>query len=233
MVGAALPLPAAVFFDMDGLLVDTEPIWLAAEHDVMDSLGAPWGPEHQNALVGGSMETTVAYMIEIAGHGDAAQLESSLLAEMTRRLATEHIDIKPGALELLDALAACDIPTALVSASFRAQMDQVLDHVGPERFTTTVAGDEVARRKPAPDGYLLAAQRLFVRPQDCVVLEDSLNGSLSGQAAGCLVITVPSVVEVPPAPGRLVRRSLAELTPASLATDLAEELARGAPGATD
>lgn len=201
---------------MDGLLVDTEPLWMAAEQQVMDALGAPWGPQHQNALVGGSLETTVAYMIELAGGGDPNQIGRSLLAEMTRRLSAGPIDIKPGAVELLDALAAAHVPTALVSASYRAHMDQVLDHVGRPLFSTTVAGDEVARRKPAPDGYLLAAQRLSVRPQDCVVLEDSLNGSLAGQAAGCLVVAVPSVVDVPAAPGRLVRRSLTELTPASL-----------------
>lgn len=212
---------AAVLFDMDGLLVDTEPIWLAVEHEVMARLGATWSPKDQAALVGGPIENTVAYMIEVAGTGEPGDVERWLLAGMSAHLASDPVPVKPGAGELLDALAADGVPTALVSSSFRAQVDAVLRIVGRERFPVSVAGDEVARRKPDPEGYLTAARLLGVDPARCVVLEDSANGARAGEAAGCLVVVVPSVAEAGGQQGRVVRESLAGVTPQWLAARLA------------
>lgn len=212
---------AAVLFDMDGLLVDTEPIWLAVEHEVMARLGASWSEAHQVALVGGPMEATVAYMIDVAGTGDPAEVEQWLLDGMTAHLASDLVSVKPGAGELLDALAALRIPTALVSSSYRAQVDAVLRIAGRERFAVSVAGDEVTRRKPDPEAYLTAARLLRVDPARCVVLEDSANGARAGQAAGCLVVVVPSVAEVGAEQSRIVRESLVGVTPAWLAGQLA------------
>lgn len=212
---------AAVFFDMDGLLVDTEHDWFAVETEVMASLGAPWGPEHQAALVGGPMEHSVRYMIAQAERHGGADISEALLTEwlvtgMAARLRTD-VRERPGARALLLALAEVDIPTVLVSASFRVLVDAVLEWVGPGLFAFSVAGDEVPLTKPDPAPYLKAATLLDVDPASCAVLEDSLPGLASAEAAGCVSIGVPNVLHLPPAPGRTVVGSLVDLTPASIA----------------
>jgi HAD superfamily hydrolase (TIGR01509 family) len=214
-------LPAAVLFDMDGLLVETEHLWYAAEIEVMTSLGAGWGPEHQAALVGGPLEYAVSYLVEHAGGGhDHDAVMALLVTSMERQVRTEPVHWRPGARALLDALDAAGVPCALVSASWRSIVDAVgdalLHEVGHGVFRTTVAGDEGERTKPFPDPYLLAAARLGVDPAHCVVLEDSHTGTRAGLAAGAFVVAVPSLVDIEPQPGMRVVRSLEELTPALL-----------------
>jgi HAD superfamily hydrolase (TIGR01509 family) len=214
-------LPAAVLFDMDGTLVETESIWYDAEAEVMASLGADWGPEHQAALVGGPLELAVDYMVRHAGGGhDHDEVAALLISTMERRLRTEAVHWRPGARELLEALDALEVPCALVSASWRnlvsAVHDAVLHEVGHEVFTTSVAGDEGERTKPFPDPYLLAASRLGVDPRHCVVLEDSHTGVTSGLGSGALVVAIPSLVPIEPAEGLLVVDSLVGLTPETL-----------------
>jgi beta-phosphoglucomutase-like phosphatase (HAD superfamily) len=108
-------------------------------------------------------------------------------------------------------VAAAAIPYALVTGSQRPFTDAVLASTG-FRFPVTVCGDDVATTKPAPDPYLLAAKLLDADPANCVALEDSPNGVASATSAGCHVIAVPSLLDIPPAPGRLVVRSLREIT---------------------
>ncbi|WP_242423599.1 HAD family hydrolase, partial [Frankia sp. EI5c] len=115
---------------------------------------------------------------------------------------------QPGAARLLGALAAAGVATALVSSSFRSLVDPVVAVLGARHFTVTLAGDEVARRKPHPDPYLEAARLLGVDPAVCVVLEDSLTGAAAGVAAGCPTVLVPSMplpagVDVPPVQARV------------------------------
>ncbi len=207
------PLPAALLFDMDGLLVDTERTWFAVESEVMAELGAPWGEEHQVALVGGPLEKTVDYMLALADRPDVSpeDLSRALLAGMVRHLRTGPVDWRPGAQELLSAAAAAGIPCALVSSSLRQVVDAVLDAVGRDPFAATVAGDEVPTTKPAPDPYLRAAELIGVAPSDCVALEDSETGANSAVAAGCVTVVVPSVATVPAGLGDLQVGSLTEL----------------------
>jgi HAD superfamily hydrolase (TIGR01509 family) len=215
------PLPAAVLFDMDGLLVETEHLWYEAELEVMAQLGGDWGPHHQQALVGGPLEKAVELLVTQAGGGhDHDEVMSLLLVTMERVLRTKPVHWRPGAQELLGALEAAGVPCALVSASWRSLVDAVHDavlhEVGHDVFATTVAGDEVGRTKPFPDPYLLAAARIGVRPEHCVVLEDSHTGSRAGLASGALVVAVPSLVDIEAEPGLRVVRSLEELTPGLL-----------------
>jgi HAD superfamily hydrolase (TIGR01509 family) len=211
-------LPAAVLFDMDGLLVETEELWYVAETTVMTALGADWGPEHQATLVGGPLEFAVSYMVEHAGGAhDHDEVMQHLLTTMERLLRTEPVHWRPGAKELLLALEAVGVPCALVSASWRnlveAVCDAVLHDVGHGAFATSVAGDEGERTKPFPDPYLLAAERLGVAPAQCVVLEDSHTGVRAGVASGALVVAVPSLVDIEAGPGLHVVRLLTALTP--------------------
>lgn len=207
------PLPAALLFDMDGLLVDTESTWFVVESKVMASLGAPWGEEHQVALVGGPLERTVDYMLAHAGRSDVSheQVSVALLDGMVEHLRAGPVVWRAGAEDLLDAAGAAGVPCALVSSSLRRVVDAVLDAVGRERFAATVAGDEVPTTKPAPDPYLRAAELLGLAPSDCVALEDSATGATSAVAAGCVTVVVPSIAAVPAGLGDLQVTSLTDL----------------------
>jgi HAD superfamily hydrolase (TIGR01509 family) len=214
-------LPAAVLFDMDGLLVETEHLWYDAELEVIGELGGSWGPEHQEALVGGPLEKAVDMLIrQSGGKHDHDEVMNLLLTTMERQLRTKPVHWRPGAQELVLALEAAGVPCALVSASWRnlvdAVHDAVLHELGHDVFATTVAGDEGERTKPFPDPYLLAAARIGVPIEHCVVLEDSHTGSRAGLAAGAYVVAVPSLVDIEPEPGLRVVRSLVEVTPGRL-----------------
>lgn len=202
---------AAVLFDMDGLLIDSEGTWLDVEYDVVHRLGGEWSAKHQEHLVGGSVPRTTAYMLELTGAEVSPDEVAQLLVEgMTERLLA-GVKLMPGAEELLDDLAGSGVPCVLVSSSYRTLMDAALTSIGPERFALTVAGDEVGRMKPAPDPYLTAAGGLGASPQRCVALEDSPNGLASAEAADCVTVAVPSVTPIEPTPTRTVVASLHEL----------------------
>jgi HAD superfamily hydrolase (TIGR01509 family) len=206
----------AVLFDMDGLLVDSERLWYESEAEVMADLGAPWGPEDQESLVGGSIARTVAYMLARTGPvADPDEVGRRLLDGMAERLRA-NVPLMPGAKDLLDEVREAGVPSALVSSTHRTLMEYALDGIGRDRFTVTVAGDEVEHTKPHPEPYLKAARLLDADPRRCVALEDSPNGTESAAAAGCHVVAVPSVVAIPPAAGRTVVSSLTEVDVARL-----------------
>ncbi|MEU8246512.1 HAD family phosphatase [Nonomuraea sp. NPDC048916] len=198
----------AVFFDMDGLLVDTEKVWLEIETVVMGRLGGEWTPEHQVHLVGGSMERTVGYMLAVSGSSVAPEtLREWMVEGMVERL-SDGVRLMPGAAELLDALRDDGVPVALVTSSLREIADAVLKDVGRDRFDLIVTADDVTRTKPHPEPYLTAARLLDVPPVRCVVLEDSPNGVAAATAAGCAVVAVPGLLPIDPAPRRWVVPSL-------------------------
>jgi HAD superfamily hydrolase (TIGR01509 family) len=203
---------------MDGLLVDSEPLWTVAEVELAALLGGTWDDDLKAAIAGTRLDVAVPAILTHYGHPvDRAEWASQWLLDRMVTLFAEGPVLLPGVLDLMAALEADGVPQALVSSSYRVLVDAVLHHgLGP--FATTLAGDEVLHGKPAPEPYLTAAARLGVRPQDCVVLEDSGSGVRSGQAAGCAVVAVPSVpgTVVPDGPRTLVRRTLAGLTPADL-----------------
>ncbi|WP_067185859.1 HAD family hydrolase [Microtetraspora niveoalba] len=198
----------AVLFDMDGLLVDTEKVWFEVESEVVTRLGGTWGPEHQERLVGGSWERSIAYMLAVTEADVAPSVVGEwLLDGMERRLA-DGVETMPGALELLRAVADEGVPIALVTSSLRVIADAVLKSVGREHFDIIVTADDVTWTKPHPEPYLTATGLLSVEPGRCAVLEDSPNGVASASAAGCRVVAVPSLLAIDPAPGRVVVPSL-------------------------
>jgi HAD superfamily hydrolase (TIGR01509 family) len=203
--------PQAVLFDMDGLLIDSERVWLEVESEVMAWLGGEWSAAHQERLVGGSLYLAVDYMLELTG-ADAPREEVGrrMLDGMVERLGA-CVPMMPGAKELLAEVRAAGVTAALVSSSHRRLIEPVLDAVGREHFALSVAGDEVARTKPHPEPYLTAAARLGADPGRCVVLEDSPNGVAAAEAAGCVTVAVPGVLPIPPAPGRTVVASLLDV----------------------
>lgn len=209
----------AVLWDMDGLLVDSEPVWTVAETELAAELGGSWSSVLKASIMGTRLEVAVPAILRWYGAPDTPdevdRASRWLLARMVELFA-HGLPVRPGARRLLTSVAEVGVPQALVSSSFRVLVDAVLDRLGEHPFTVTIAGDEVARAKPDPEPYLTAAARLGVQPDRCVVLEDSPSGVAAGEAAGCRVVAVPDQAVVPPAAGRLVVASLADLTPALL-----------------
>ncbi|WP_329371258.1 HAD family phosphatase [Streptomyces sp. NBC_00669] len=204
--------PWAVLLDLDGTLVDTEGLWWAAESAVFADLGHVLDEAHRAVVVGGPMARSVGHLIDVTGAtAPAAELMTAINSRF-EHLVAQGAPLMPGARRLLTDLVAHAVPTALVSASHRRTIDVMLRSLGPEHFAFTLAGDEIGRTKPHPDPYLAAAARLGTDPAHCVVVEDTLTGVASAEAAGCRVVAVPSVVPIPPAPGRTVVRSLEDLT---------------------
>ena len=210
----------AVLWDMDGLLVDTEPLWTVAEVELAASFGGTWDEQIKAAVVGTRLDVAVPTVLRWFGvpptPEQVSETSAWLLGRMVELFATS-LSPMPGALGLLAALQAEGVPQALVSSSYRVLVDAVLDGgVGP--FAFTLAGDEIEHGKPAPDPYLRAAVRLGVDVTRCVVLEDSPSGVASGEAAGCAVVAVPSLptVSYTPAARRLVSASLTTVTPESM-----------------
>jgi HAD superfamily hydrolase (TIGR01509 family) len=212
----------AVIFDMDGLLVDSEPVWDKARKAMADVAGMPWGRLDHDAVMGVSTEEWADYMIE---HLELEMSRQEVIAEVIGRMTEMYrhgVPYFPGAVELVDAVAAT-WRTGLASGSHPALIDIVTaDEPMAGRFEVIVAADKVGAGKPAPDVYLEAARALDVDPADCVCLEDSGNGILSGAAAGMKVIAVPDP-RYPPAPEKLER---ADLVAGSLADVTVERIAQ-------
>ena len=207
----------AVMFDMDGLLVDSEPLWFQAEQAVMSRLGGPWSAADQHVLVGGSMDTTVSYLLSKGTRpAPRAAVARWLIDAMVDLLTTRPLPVMPGAAELLTEVRAAGLPHALVTSSEPEVVDAVLARLGAGAFPVVVCAADVAHAKPDPELYLLAAAKLGTDPRHCIALEDSPNGVAAAEAAGYLTVAVPSVIPIPARPGRVVLSSLSGLTLADL-----------------
>ncbi|MGW0473885.1 HAD-IA family hydrolase [Streptomyces coeruleorubidus] len=198
----------AVLFDMDGTLVDTERLWWEAVEHVA---GRPLTEADQPEVLGSPVEHTAAWLGAATGR-PTADLAAALHREFADRVRTGILP-RAGALELLDALARDGIPAALVTASPRAVADTVLEALGADPFAVCVTADDTVHTKPAPDPYLAACQALGVEPAACVAVEDTQTGVSSAEAAGCVVLAVPSLAPIDAAAGRTVLASLEGVTP--------------------
>jgi len=196
---------------MDGLLIDSEPLWLEVETAVMARLGTKWNEADQAQLIGGSLERSVTYMLGRAARPAPREMVAKwLMSGIAERVRQGGVPVQPGARELLAEVKAAGLPRALVTSSERQFMEEVLASTGL-RFDALVCANDVSMTKPDPEPYLLAAKLVGVAPGDCFALEDSPNGVASAEAAGCRVIAVPSLVPIESAPGRTVVRSLLDL----------------------
>ena len=202
---------AAVLIDMDGTLVDTEPYWMAAEWRLVAAHGGTWSDEHAHALVGNALITSARYIREHAGLDlEPEAIVDQLLDEVVQS-SIEEMPWRPGARELLAELRAAGVPTALVTMSYDRLAQTMVDQLPEGTFAAVVTGDQVADGKPHPEAYLTAAARLGVDPRACVAIEDSPTGLASAEAAGCVVVAVPSHVPVEARPRRRFVDSLLEL----------------------
>lgn len=211
-----MTLPAAVFWDMDGTLVDTEPYWIEAEHALVDEHGGTWSEEFAHEMVGNDLYVSAQF---IRDHSPVTWAPERIIEELLVRVATrvrEHAPWRPGARELLTALVAAGVPNALVTMSWRSLADAVVGQLPPGTFAAVVTGDEVTHGKPHPEPYRVAAELLGVDPARAVAIEDSPTGVRSAVAAGVPTLAVPCVVDVPPTPGAVPVDTLVGMTPALL-----------------
>ncbi|HVQ87293.1 MAG TPA: HAD family phosphatase [Actinomycetes bacterium] len=201
----------AVLFDMDGLLIDSEPQWFAAEQDTVRELGGVWGNEQSMDLFGSNLPFAADYMIRFTGttrsRSDVMQLLSSHMSMQLR----DSVTLRPGAIELLLELADVGLPLGLVTSSTREHAEVVLSHLPASVFAVTVTADDVSALKPHPMPYLTALDALMVKPERTIVLEDSPPGVAAARAAGCHVVAVPSQESIPADRGTTVVDSLLEL----------------------
>ena len=190
-----LPLPDAVVFDNDGLLLDTEAVWTRAEQDLFERRGIEFTREHKRELVGTSAEIAGGILERRLGEPRRAvqlieELNELVVAEL------EHgVEAMVGARELLHELSRRGTPIGLVSNSPLAFVRRSLEIVGfTDHFDVVISAHEVAAPKPAPDPYLEACRRLGVEAGPGVVaLEDSPTGVAAARAAGLTVIGIPSL----------------------------------------
>ncbi|WP_327389937.1 HAD family phosphatase [Streptomyces microflavus] len=216
--------PAAVLFDMDGTLVDTEVLWWETAREVAAGLGHRLTDADAPEVVGRAVADTAAHLIGVTG-GDASALPSTAYdrAAALARTAAELTDsffrkvdagapLRPGAAALLASLEGAGVPFALVSASPRSVVDAVVaGSLAGVDFAFTLSADDTVRTKPHPDPYRTAAERFAADPAACVAVEDSPDGTASADAAGCAVLVVPSLLPVAPGRGRTFARSLEEV----------------------
>ncbi|MBK7723254.1 MAG: HAD family phosphatase [Austwickia sp.] len=208
--------PAAVLWDLDGTLVDTEHYWWDAEKELVAAYGGQWTDADAAALVGCALLDSAAVMRAKAGLPlSEPDIVDALLAGVIRRI-REHLPFRPGVRELLTELRADGVPLALVTMSWTDLAAAVLESLPPGTFDVVVTGDQVQRGKPHPEPYLTAAARLGLPLGDCLAIEDSTNGMLSAHAAGATTLVVPNVVEPEPLPGVTVLPTLDGVTLAEL-----------------
>jgi len=199
--------PAAVLWDMDGTLVDTEPYWLQAESDLVHAAGGVWTPEDGLQLVGSGLERS-ALILQSRGVSLTVEEIVTTLTDRVREQIADAVPWRAGSRELLLELKDAGIPTALVTMSRRLMALEVAASLGFDGFDVVVAGDDVQNAKPHPEPYLSAAAQLGVEITDCVALEDSEPGVASAVAAGATVFALPLHIPLPPSPAYLVRDSV-------------------------
>ena len=186
------PAGACVVFDMDGVIVDSEPLWVRARKDLVRDAGGRWLPETETAMMGISSDRWSVYMRDRLGLEamTPAQIRTEVIGRMVALYGAE-VPLLPGAREAIEATARC-WRIGVASGSDRVLLDTVLSATGlRDRFAATVAGEEVAVGKPAPLIYQEVCRRLGADPRRCLAIEDSGSGLESTLAAGMSVIAVP------------------------------------------
>ncbi len=186
----------AVFFDMDGLMVDSEPQWFQSEIEVTQKFGYTWTEQDQIACLGGPLSRVGKYMHNKCNGAESPEYFTQTLIETQTLKMRGNTPTMPGALELVRELQSNGIETGLVSASPRKIVDAVLDNLGHQLFPFSISSDDVINTKPHPDCYLKAATLTESRIDNCLIFEDSLTGMNSAVSSGAFLIAVPHMVTI-------------------------------------
>jgi len=202
----------AVFFDMDGLMVDSEPEWFLSEIDVTKPFGYTWLEVDQIACLGGPLSKVGQYMFDKCGQQQSPQYFTQTLIDTQVARMRGNTPTMPGAIELVRELQSHGVKTGLVSASPRNIVDAVLDNLGHELFPFSISADDVKKTKPDPEGYLKAATMSGSEISDCLIFEDSLTGMNAAIASGAYLIGVPHLVTIEESKRVRVIKSLEQLS---------------------
>lgn len=190
-------LPAALLFDMDGTLVDTEPYWMLAEHELITGWGGTWTNEDALAVVGMGLWDAAA-VFQAHGVGLSADEIVTTMTDRVLEQVAVAVPWRPGALELLAESRRLGVPTALVTMSVRRMATAIVDAIGFPAFDVIVGGDDIDEPKPHPAPYLRAAELLGVDIARCVAFEDSVPGVASAVASGAVTIAIPLHTSIDP-----------------------------------
>lgn len=208
---------AAVVFDLDGVLIDSEPVWEEVRRALVAERDGRWLPDTQDRLMGMSTAEWSAYLSDELGvGGPPEQVAATVIERMTERY-RRHLPMLPSAVETVRTLAS-RWPLGLASSAPRSLIETVIDAAGLRPcFAAVMSTEQVQRGKPAPDIYRAVAGELSLAPADCAAVEDSANGLRSATAAGCTVIAVPQPRYPPPpdalALAKTILPGLSALTP--------------------
>lgn len=209
-----LLLPAALLVEQDGTIVDTEPIWDEVEYRITEELGGKLTPEVRQTFIGGPLDYTAQTILNISGAKvDRNELAMRILEEVAVTIETRGVRWLPGVAQFLTRMHAINMPIAIVTASFHRISDAIMADAPVDGIRLMVAGDDVETPKPAPDGYLLAAERLGVDPTDCIAIEDSFPGMTAAVKARTRTIIVPGHSVVDLLPGVCRVSSIDDITP--------------------
>ncbi len=208
--------PAAVLWDMDGTIVDSEHYWLSSEQELAASAGKIWTEQDGLNMIGMSLYDSSRLIkqkldLELETDEIIDRLTNSVISKLDQSLPW-----RPGAKELLMAVRDAGIPTALVTMSMRRNADAVVARMGFDAFDEINAGDQVEHGKPHPEPYLRAAEKLGVKIEHCIAFEDSISGLHSAEASGAIAIGVPNLVQIPSRAGRILWPTLSGVTVADL-----------------
>ncbi len=183
-----------VIFDMDGILFDTEQIYQETWHEIAEEAGVVL-PEDYVLQISGTSGQLMLDVVERNYHVEDGRETVAECMKRVREKLDVHVPVKPGAYKILAWLKENHIKTAIASSSFPEQIRKNLKNANMESFfDEVVSGTEVANGKPAPDIFLLAAERIGLAPEECCVFEDSANGVKAGHASGCTTIMIPDMV---------------------------------------
>ena len=214
----------AVVFDLDGVLIDSEPVWEQVRRGLVAERGGHWAADAQRRLMGMSTPEWARYLSEDLGVGLSPDAVAAAVIDRMAARYTEHVPLMAGAVEAVRRLAA-RWPLGLASSSPERLIQTVLQSAGLQScFTVVMSTEQVAHGKPAPDIYLAVTAGLGYPPPDCAAVEDSSNGLRSAGAAGLRVIAVPQP-RYPPDPDALAQASLVLPSLAGLTTDAVAALA--------
>jgi len=202
----------AVFFDMDGLMVDSEPEWFLSEIEVTQPFGYTWLEVDQIACLGGPLSKVGQYMFDKCGQQKSPEYFTQTLIDTQVARMRGNTPTMPGAVELVRELQSQGVKTALVSASPRNIVDAVLDNLGHDLFPFSISADDVTKTKPDPEAYLKAAHLSGSNITNCLVFEDSLTGMNAAIASGAYLIGVPHLVSIKESERVRVIKSLEQLS---------------------
>lgn len=200
--------PAAVLWDMDGTLIDSEHYWMNSEQELAMSTGAHWTAEDGMGLIGMSLFDSAQIIKQRMGLPEQPE---QIIEKMTNSVVSQLVEPmpwRPGAIELLRELNSRGIRCALVTMSMRRMALAIAERAGASAFDLVVAGDDVVRGKPHPEAYLKAAELLGVDIRDCIAFEDSISGLHSAESSGAIAVGIPNIVNLEPKPGRHIWKTL-------------------------